>query len=183
MDLILLEPGEPGLFGERSEALAAGLAAETWDGLDFDPGPCIELVSIHQGMKQQVTTDVSNSARTSGRPVVTEFTCVKYVDRTSVRLYDYCLRAQPIGHGVDKPTKIHVLRNSNGTRSSILTISLRDAIISEIQFQSQPDDMPTEMFKVNFTEILWRYGAAAAGASGPVAGWSLSRNRPITSFI
>ena len=197
MDLILLRPGDQETFGKG--------AKNNWDSggsliqyapKDYDDelkdigdggpsGMCIELVSIHQGMKQQVTTDVSNSARTSGRPIITEFTCVKYVDKTSVKFYEYCLRALPIGKGTDQPTKIFICRNSGDKVANILTIALRDAIISEIQFQSHPDDMPTEQFKLNFTEILWAYTVQKAdtGRAGTLAsGWSLARNRPIGAF-
>ena len=167
MDLILLRPGDPALFpGDDRPAVAAIPEA----------GQCIELVSLHQGMKQQVTTDVSNSARTSGRPIVSEFTCVKYVDKVSVKLYDYCLRAKPLGEGKDRPTILYIARNSGADATMIMTFALRDAIVSEIQFQSHPNDMPTEQFKLNFTEILWSYGSEAA------AGWSLARNRPIAQF-
>jgi len=192
MDLILLEPGDKKVFGKDG-------ADNNWDKggslIDYqDPpgsyadkpgkmGPYIELVSIHQGLKQQVTTDVSNSARTSGRPIITEFTCVKYVDKTSVRFYDYCLRAQPLGKGAKEPTKIHILRNSGDKTANIMTFELRDAIISEIQFQSHPDDMPTEQFKINFTEILWAFTVQNTDTSqvngNRTAGWSLARNRPI----
>jgi type VI secretion system secreted protein Hcp len=136
-------------------------------------------------MKQQITTDVSNSARTSGRPIITEFTCTKYVDKTSVKFYDYCLRAQPLGKGKSQPTKLYIARNSGTKTANILTFQLRDAIISEIQFQSHPDDMPTEQFKLNFTEILWTYTVQTAdtGTAGNIAtGWSVARNRPIGQF-
>lgn len=168
MDLILLQPGDQALFPTGGDAGAghSGLA---------NPGQCIELVSLHQGMKQQVTTDVSNSARTSGRPVITEFTCVKYVDKVSVKLYDYCLRAQPIGKDKDA-TYIYIMRTSGDKTVPIMTFALRDALVSEIQFQTHPDDMPTEQFKLNFTEVVWRH------ESGPASGWSLARNRPIAQF-
>ncbi|HEX2604920.1 MAG TPA: type VI secretion system tube protein Hcp, partial [Oxalicibacterium sp.] len=100
MDLILLQPGDPDFLGNNSGWDNGGsLIDDRWRESGLEPGRCIELVSIHQGMKQQITTDVSNSARTSGRPIITEFTCVKYADKSSVRVYDYCLRAQPIGKG------------------------------------------------------------------------------------
>ncbi|MBV1776679.1 type VI secretion system tube protein Hcp [Burkholderiaceae bacterium DAT-1] len=89
----------------------------------FAQGKFIELVSLHQGMKQQMTTDVSNSARTSGRPVITEFTCTKYVDKMSVKLFDLCLRANPLGVGAAAPTMIYVLRNSGDTTANILTMA------------------------------------------------------------
>ena len=178
MDLILLQPGEPGLFDGLGLAPARGLI----DALG--PGPCIELVSMSQGMKQQVTTDVSAQSRASGRPIVTDITCVKYLDATSVRLYQYCLQARSLGVGPERPTLIHIARNSGDQPAPILTIALRDALVSEIQLQSHPDDMPTEQFKLNFTEILWTYTVQTTSEqAGKVsAGWSVARNRPIVAF-
>jgi len=192
MDLILLQPGDKSIFpNDNSWAHGGSLIDKEWRsmpsiaGKTVDFGNCIELVSVHQGMKQQVTTDVSNSARTSGRPIITEFTCVKYVDRTSVKLYDYCLRAETIGSDAKAPSYIYILRNSGDKTYNIITFALRDALITEMQFQSHPDDMPTEQFKLNFTEVLWTYNVQLANMKvlGSVAtGWSLARNRPITQF-
>ncbi|WP_338847067.1 type VI secretion system tube protein Hcp [Massilia sp. W12] len=179
MDLILLEPGNQDMISGTSVTMID----KDWrdPNLDFSK-KCIELVSLHQGMQQQITTDVSNRARTSGRPIITEFTVVKYVDATSVKLYEYCLRAEPLGVGADKPTKIYIARNSGDKTANIITIQLRDAIISEIQFQTHPDDMPTEQFKINFTEIIWTYTVQENDMSRPgsiTAGWSISHNRPL----
>mgnify|MGYP000046815395 CR=1 FL=1 len=191
MDLILLQPGNPeSLFGAGdTNGWASGGSLIDSEGLTEELGAnfgqCIELVSVHQGMKQQVTTDVSNSARTSGRPIITEFTCTKYVDKTSVKMYEHCLRALPLGQGADQPTRIYILRNSGDKTANIMTFELRDAIVSEIQFQSHPDDMPTEQFKLNFTEILWTYTVQNADttlAGNKMSGWSVSRNRPIGQF-
>ena len=95
------------------------------------------------------------------------------------------MRAQPLGKGKDHSTRIYVLRNSGNKLASVISFSLRDAIISEIQFQSHPDDMPTEQFKLNFTEILWQHtvqGADASRAGTMLAGWSIARNRTISEF-
>jgi type VI secretion system secreted protein Hcp len=187
MDLILLEPGDQAIFGGIDHD-SSPLDGMRWPvetpGLNLPTGRCIELVSLHQGMKQQVTTDSSNSARTSGRPVITEFTCVKYVDKTSVKFYDYCLRAATLGGGKN-PAKIYIVRNSGDKTANIMTFELRDALISEIQLQSHPDDMPTEQFKLNFTEIIWTYsvqGADGHAAGRLSSGWSIARNRPISKF-
>ena len=187
MDLILLQPGDTSVFPTGTNDFDSGgsLVDNVWRDPALKLGQCIELVSVHQGMKQQVTTDVSNSARTSGRPVITEFTCVKYVDKTSVKMYDFCLRASTLGSGKDKPSFLYILRNSGDKTANILTFKLRDALISEIQFQSHPDDMPTEQFKLNFTEIVWSYNVQLTNMQtlgAVVSGWSLAHNRPITDF-
>lgn len=191
MDLILLEPGDAAaVFGAadtKDRDTGGSMIDNAWDDADVlkHLGPCIELVSFHQGMKQQITTDAGNAARSSGRPVLTEFTCVKYVDKTSVNLYDLCLRAVPLGAGKDKPTKLHIARNSGDKTADLMTIWLRDALISEIQLQTHPDDMPTEQFKISFTEILWHYTVQLANTQAlgkKTAGWSMARNRPITEF-
>jgi type VI secretion system secreted protein Hcp len=186
MDLILLQPGNQEMMGgDTSFSNTGNLIDNQWKNSVLDLGQCIELVSIQQGIKQQVTTDISNSARTSGRPMITELTLVKYVDKTSVNLYEYCLCAKPIGKGPEQPTKLYIMRNSGDKMTNIITIFLRDAIISEIQLQSHPDDMPTEQFKLNFTEILWTYTQQEADTSTEkslTTGWSIARNQPIHKF-
>ncbi|NJK42386.1 MAG: type VI secretion system tube protein Hcp [Aquincola sp.] len=186
MDLIILRPGNPDIIGSESGSPSSTHINDgTWRDPIFKFDKCLELVSVHQGMKQQITTDVSNKARTSGRPIITEFTCVKYVDQTSVKLYDYCLRADTLGSGPDNPTMIYIARSSGDRLGNILTFALRDAIISEIQFQSHPNDMPTEQFKISFTEILWTYTVQDVDMStvGSIQkGWSIMHNRPIGTF-
>ena len=185
MDLILFQPGDPTFIAGNAPNSATNLLLDTATGAAMPaPGSCIELISLHQGMKQQITTDVCNGTRSSSRPVITELTCVKYVDQNSVKLYDYCLRAQALGTGEKQASMLYMLRNSGDTTTNIITMALRDAIVSEIQFQSHPDDMPTEQFKLNFTEILWTYHTqTAADSEGKVsAGWSLARNQPIEKF-
>lgn len=183
MDLILLQPGDQSVFSATSSLIDSS----QWTTANSGPtGKCIELVSMHQGMKQQVTTDVSNQARTSGRPVITEFTLTKYVDAVSIFFNKYCLGAMPLGAGAKAPTIIYIARNSNGITSNIIQIQLRDAIISEIQMQTHPNDMPTEQFKLNFTEILWTYtqqnNDLSCTPGSVVTGWSLSKNMPIAAF-
>lgn len=188
MDLILLEPGNGEfIFGKAPDDSTGGsLIDASWrDGALQGMGPCMELVSLHQGMKQHMTADVGNAARTSGRPVITEFTCVKYVDSTSIKLYELCLRAEPLGRGAAQPTRLYIARNSGDKTANIITISLRDAMISEIELQSHPNDMPTEQFKLSFTEILWSHSVLQADGkpgSQSTTGWSLARNRPIGAF-
>ncbi|GGN25296.1 MULTISPECIES: type VI secretion system tube protein Hcp [Marinomonas] len=202
MDLILLQFGVPNFNGTNTDAtgvgsLIDGAAGEgdgpAWSelkanagGAQFDWTNCVELVSINQGIKQQITTDVSNNARTSGRPMITDFTCVKYVDQTSPKMYDFCLRAKTLDVVGGTPTIIWVLRNSGDQFNIIMRFELRLALISEIDFQSHPNDMPTEQFKLNFTEIGWHHqvqGANVGNQGGfSAAAWSVAKNRPIAAL-
>jgi type VI secretion system secreted protein Hcp len=195
MDLILLQFGSDDfkkpvldLRGAGSVSLIDGEEGPNWSVLDspgFNANRCVELVSINQGIKQQVTTDVSNSARTSGRPTISDFTCVKYVDMSSPKMYDHCLRALPLDTEGGAPTTIFVLRNSGDQLNIIMRFELRLAMISEIQFQSNPNDMPTEQFKLNFTEIAWLHKSQGAGVTNEgfsSAAWSIAKNRPIAKL-
>ena len=76
-------------------------------------------------------------------------------------MYELCLGARPLGAGPGQPTRLYIARHSGDKTGNIIT--LRDALITEIQLQSHPDDMPTEQFKLSFTEILWTYGLQQAG--------------------
>ena len=181
MDLVVLQPGNVELFGQQELARSAAT-----DFAGIDPYASIELISLHYGMQQQVSTDVSNSARTSGRPSLTGITCVKYLDQVSPRLYECCLAAKPIDSGdPTNPTKIHLLRSGGGLTdeegpANYMTLELQNAIVTSVESQSHPNDMPTEQFVLNFTEIRWRYFHQAADSTGEneiSTGWDIAKNR------
>lgn len=189
MDLVLLKPGNPDIVGYQDTYNQGGsLMQGSVNPLEDDAlNGCIELLSYHYSMKQQMTTDVSNSARTSGRPDLTDITCVKYYDKTSTLFYKHCLIGKPIDDGdPDNPTRLFLLRNAPGaddtnTIANILTIEMQNAMISSIECQSHPNDMATEQFTLNFTDIQWKYNAQKSDASiqgVKVANWSVARNRP-----
>ena len=148
---------------------------------------CMELVSCNYGMHQQMTTDVSNQARTSGRPNLNDITVVKYLDTASPLIYKSCLGAKPIDDGDADPTKIYMCRNANfegdeNILGSILTLELHNCMVSSIQAQSHPNDMATEQLTLNFTEIHWSatHQGVDANVDGMVEfGWSVARNRTV----
>lgn len=153
MDLVLLKPGLEELAGA---SLIDGEVMESGEDLSG----CIELVSLGYGFKQQMTTNVSNAARTSGRPDMEDVTVVKYIDKSSPLLYKHMLSATPIDNGTD-PTQLFVCRNANmdGDGASIIgniiSIKLYNTMISSIETQSHPNDMATEQLTLNFTDIEW----------------------------
>ncbi len=178
MDLVLLKPG-------LAELAGASLIDGTIIDSDEDISGCIELVSSHFGMKQQMTTDVSNAARTSGRPALHDITAVKYLDKTSPLLYKHCLGAIPIDDG-STPTQLFLCRNVSNDGGgetgigNIMTIKLWNCMISSIEAQSHPNDMATEQLTLNFTEIEWttsNQDSQAAITGSYVYNWSVARNR------
>lgn len=189
MDLVLLQFGDNSF---QNSSIDGFVGVDNWQAVtnsvgdaNFDLNKCVELISMTQGIKQQLTTDVSNSARTSGHPVVSDFTCVKYVDAASPKMYDYCLRAKPLDSDIAHPTKIFILRNSGKQLNVIMQFELRLAMISELQFQSHPNDMATEQFKLNFTELLWQHqpqDSSIGNNDALTTGWSTSKNRPINTL-
>ncbi|MFC7297564.1 type VI secretion system tube protein Hcp [Herminiimonas aquatilis] len=183
MDLILLQPGNPTFFDEGNWSAGGTLINNHLQDARLNAGPCIELVSLHQGMLQSFTTN--KAAPGTNHPVITELSCVKYVDQISGKLLDYCLRTEPLGRGKDQPTILYILRNSGDQLINVMTITLRDALITEMQMQAHADDMPTEQFKLNFTEVLWSYSAqlSASHVADKVAtGWNKERRHTITAF-
>ncbi|MBT08379.1 type VI secretion system tube protein Hcp [Gammaproteobacteria bacterium] len=176
MDLVLLKPGLDELEGA---SLIDGTVIDTGEDLTG----CIELVSMHFGMKQQMTTDVSNAARTSGRPSLNDITATKYLDKTSPLLYKHCLSAAPIDDGAN-PTQIFLCRNANldggSIIGSIMTVKLWNCMVSSVEAQSHPNDMATEQITLNFTDIQW--ATANQDSQSRITGsyvydWSVARNR------
>jgi type VI secretion system secreted protein Hcp len=99
----------------------------------------IDVVSVHQG----------DLIWQGSRATASSFHVVKYVDKCSVKLYDCVL------NGTRFPKAELMIRR--GGSSSIMTIVLEGAHITSIEFQSHPDDMPTEEFVLTWEKISWTY--------------------------
>jgi type VI secretion system secreted protein Hcp len=164
MDIILLQPGEPELVYPPAVPRIDGLPAAVIGG--FDPGLCVPLIAFGQDLKAPASVTA---------PPAAAFTVVKPVDALSVKLYEFCLRAKPLGEGRERPTYLH--RVSNGVL--MFTVALRDAAITDIQLQGQADGSTVERLTLNPTEMLWTY---YSGAGTLHTGWSTLLKEPIASF-
>jgi len=69
----------------------------------------IELLSFSHGVAMQITGDISNSERTSGKPNHQDFTITKYLDQASPKLNEACCKG-------DNFTSVEVVvaRNDKG---------------------------------------------------------------------
>jgi type VI secretion system secreted protein Hcp len=164
MDIILLQPGEPEIVYSPANPKIDSLPAAVIGG--FDPSLCVPLIAFGQDLKAPASATA---------PPVTAFTVIKSVDALSVKLYEFCLRAKPLGEGRERPTYLH--RVSNGVL--VFSVALRDAAIADIQLQSQADGSTVERLTLNPSEMLWTY---YSGAGTLHTGWSTLQNRPISSF-
>jgi type VI secretion system secreted protein Hcp len=165
MDLILLQPGDPDIVYLPANPRIDGLPAAVVGG--FDPGLCVQLTAFGQDLKAPTSATA---------PPAVAFTVVKPVDALSVKLYEFCLRARPLGAGHERPSYLH--RVSNGLL--MFSIALRDAVITDIQLQGQADGSTTERLTLNPSEMLWTYRDQTGGPLH--TGWSVLQNRPIASF-
>lgn len=97
MDLILLQPGDPSFFPAGDWSPSGTLDNSHLQDAYLNTGPCIELVSLHQSMHQSFSTNRAKPG--TNQPVITELSCIKYVDKISSKLYEYFLRTEPLGTG------------------------------------------------------------------------------------
>lgn len=167
MDIILLQPGDPDIVYSPAKPRIDGLPAAVIGG--FDPSLCVQLTAFGQELKAPASATA---------PPAAAFTVIKPVDALSVKLYEFCLRTRPLGEGHDRPSYLH--RVGNG--ALMFSVALRDAVITDIQLQSQADGSTTERLTLNPSEMLWTYYDQALGGEPLRTGWSTLQNRPIISF-
>ncbi|MCE7991011.1 MAG: Hcp1 family type VI secretion system effector [Roseivirga sp.] len=138
----------------------------------------IPLSSYEFGMKQQVTTDVSNSARTSGRPVISDIACEKEIDETTTLLTDHCLRAIPLG----EICRLLIINLEGDQVMSTMEYELKNLIIASYQISSIEGQTPRELLHLNFTDFRQTYSDfSGSETKTSSSGWSVSRNRPVDS--
>jgi type VI secretion system secreted protein Hcp len=135
----------------------------------------MELFSYSHGIAQNVTANVSNKDRTTGRPIHQDFAVTKDVDQTSPSLLQACNEAK-----VYPEVLITVGRNDNGTILKLFTYKMEDCIISSISVSGGGGGKPIESITFNYAKIEWTYFAEKeeGGAGGSaVAKWDVSLNK------
>ena len=137
----------------------------------------IELLSYSHGVAMQVTGDVSNTERTSGKPRHQDFHVTKYMDKSSPLLNQKLCQATDLGD-----VTITVGRNDNGTVIPVMSYTLQKAVISSVSVGGGGGDKPVEAVSLNYTAIKWDYTAQkeAGGKDGTVSGsWDVVANKTV----
>ena len=135
----------------------------------------MELWSYGHGISQNVSANVSNTDRTTGRPMHQDFTVTKDVDKATPSLLQGCNEGK-----VYKEILITVGRNDAGKILEIFTYKLEDAVISSISVGGGGGAKPVETITFNYARIEWTYAAQKEeGAAGgqAVAKWDVSVNK------
>jgi type VI secretion system secreted protein Hcp len=157
VDVIILD-----LPGVAGECLLKGFAEK------------IECLSYSHAVAMQMTSDVSNRERTSGKPNVQDFTISKYMDKASPVLNQTCCEGKKIGDG-----KVTVGRNEAGEVMPLIVYTLKDVMVSSVSAASSGGDKPSETITLNFTAIQWDYTAQKPDSTkeGASAGkWDMKTN-------
>ncbi len=159
MDVIILDI--PGVAGE---CLLTGHADK------------IECLSYSHAVAMQMTSDVSDKRRASGKPNMQDFTISKYMDKSSPVLNQYCCEGRKLGDG-----RVTVGRNESGAIMPRIVYTLKDVMISSVSVASSGGDKPAETITLNFTGIQWDYTAQKPGTTEAVAAagkWNMKTHSP-----
>ncbi|AOY01843.1 Hcp family type VI secretion system effector [Jeongeupia sp. USM3] len=113
----------------------------------------IEIMSYSHNVAMQVTNDVSNTERTSGKPHIGEFTVTKFVDGSTPSLNQYCCSGKSIPEVL-----LTIGRNaaeSSGKIMPFITYTLTNVIMSNVSVSGGAGGKPVETLSLNFTKIKW----------------------------
>ena len=162
MDAIILDLGK----GIEGECLLEGYKGK------------IEVMSYSHNVAMQVTNDVSNTERTSGKPHIGEMSLSKFLDQSTPTLNEYCCAGTNIPEAI-----VTVGRNaaaSGGQIMPYITYTLTNAIISNLSVSGGSGGKPVETLSLNFTKIKWELTVqdSEGGKHGTAAtAWDMAANK------
>ena len=153
--------------------------------MKFDPGipgtstmkgaeAQIELLSFSHGVAMQITGDVSNTERTSGKPNHQDFTVTKYLDQSSPKLNEACCKGDNF-----KSVEVVVGRNDKGAVIPLIKYTLKNVVLSSISIGGGGGDKPVETVTMNYNHITWDFHTqkAEGAEQGHVdTKWDLAKN-------
>lgn len=135
----------------------------------------IEILSFSHGIAMQITGDVSNTERTSGKPNHQDFTFTKYMDASTPHLNDACNKATGLGS-----VKFFILRNDGTDMLILMEYEMSNAIISSVSIGGGGGDKPVETLTINYTALKQTYHSQKeeVGKKGKIeTSWDLTTNK------
>ncbi|QLY62581.1 type VI secretion system tube protein Hcp [Citrobacter freundii] len=137
----------------------------------------IEIMSFSHNVAMQVTNDVSNTERTSGRAHVGEMSLTKFVDLSTPKLNEYCCSGKMVKEAV-----LTLCRNDDGKMLPFIVYTLDNVIISHLSVSGGSGGKPVETMSLNFTKIKWEITAQKLGGQkeGNVSSvWDMAMNKKL----
>ena len=135
----------------------------------------IELLSFSHGVAMQITGDISNTERTSGKPNHQDFTITKYLDQASPKLNESCCKGENF-----KSVEVVVARNDKGVVLPLIKYTLKNVVLSSVSIGGGGGDKPVETVTLNYNHITWDFTSqkAEGAKEGHVDGkWDLAMNK------
>ncbi|OLE74363.1 MAG: fimbrial protein [Acidobacteria bacterium 13_1_20CM_2_57_8] len=155
-----------------------GIPGESTDDKHKD---WIEILSFSHGVAQPVSR-TSSSAGGAGaeRCEHQDYTIVKYLDKASPKLYEYCSTGQHI-----KEITLELCR-AGGDKLKYMEVKMEEVIVSTASPGGNGkgnDNFPTETISFNYGRIKWTYTqqkrADGSGGGNVTGGWDLTANKKI----
>ncbi len=112
----------------------------------------IELLSFSHGVAMQITGDISNTERTSGKPNHQDFTVTKYLDESSLKLNEACMKGEMF-----KTAVITVGRKDGGAVIPLIQYTLKNVLLTSLAISGGGGDMPVETVIMNYDKITWDF--------------------------
>src|SRR5438270_7973429 len=112
----------------------------------------MELLSFSHGVAMQITGDISNSERTSGKPNHQDFTITKYLDQSSPKLNESCCKGDNF-----KSVEVVVARNDKGSVLPLIKYTLKNVVLSSVSIGGGGGDKPVETVTLNYNHITWDF--------------------------
>ena len=135
----------------------------------------VELLSFSHGVAMQITGDISNTERTSGKPNHQDFTVTKYLDQASPKLNEGCCKGDNF-----TDVLITVARNDKGAVLPLITYKLENVVLSSISVGGGGGDKPVETVTMNYNKITWDFHTQhdEGGEQGHISTlWNLATNK------
>lgn len=134
----------------------------------------MEVMGFSHGVAMHATGDVSNTERTTGKPLHQDFNVSRYIDQATPLLNQACCEGK-----IYDTVTVTVGRNDEGAVIPLITYTLTNAIISSISVSGGGGGKPVESISLNYGAIVWEFASQKeeGGAEGTVEGkWDVSAN-------